>query len=181
MLALRDGAALFVNVLQWSISVLAVANTVTSHTRFTGVLFALDQHPGSHVGGEKMGEFGSSMAPDDRNGRHGLPEETKSNQDRNCVDEGSREGLLSRTVESPKKDMWYVTIGGYVCASKNKRFCVSVGYMPIKSKGRTPTPERCDTRGEEREEKSGDGQALCREGNGCEKRYTQACKSDQNK
>jgi hypothetical protein len=37
---------LFVDVLQWSIGVLAIANTMTSHTRLAGVLFALDQHVG---------------------------------------------------------------------------------------------------------------------------------------
>jgi len=43
---LRDGTTLFVDVLQWSIGVLAIAYTMASHTRLAGVLFALDQHVG---------------------------------------------------------------------------------------------------------------------------------------
>lgn len=44
MSALRYGTTLFIDVLQWPIGVLAVANTMASHTCLAGILLALDQH-----------------------------------------------------------------------------------------------------------------------------------------
>ena len=41
---------LFVDVLQWSVGMLAVTDTMTSHTCLAGIFFALDQHLGV-VGG----------------------------------------------------------------------------------------------------------------------------------
>lgn len=46
MSTLRDWTALLVNVLQWPIRVLAVADTMTSYACLAGILFAFDQHRG---------------------------------------------------------------------------------------------------------------------------------------
>jgi hypothetical protein len=40
---------LFVDMLQWSVGMLAVTNTMTSYTCLTSILFALDQHLGVDV------------------------------------------------------------------------------------------------------------------------------------
>lgn len=44
MRTLRDRSTLLVDMLQWSIRMLAVADTMTPHTCITGILLALDQH-----------------------------------------------------------------------------------------------------------------------------------------
>lgn len=44
---LRDWTALLVDMLQWPIRVLAIADTMTSHACFASVLFAFDQHRGA--------------------------------------------------------------------------------------------------------------------------------------
>jgi len=53
--ALRDWPTLFIDVLEWSIGMLAVANTMASHACLAGILFAFDQHLVELVGLEEEG------------------------------------------------------------------------------------------------------------------------------
>jgi hypothetical protein len=64
---------LFIDVLQRSVGVLAVANTMTPHTCLASVLLAFDQHLGFGVMLRVEGR--KRVAPDDRKRSNGLPQE----------------------------------------------------------------------------------------------------------
>lgn len=50
MSTLRDWTTLLVDMLQRSISMLAIADSMSSHTCLAGILFAFDQHPDFDLG-----------------------------------------------------------------------------------------------------------------------------------